>query len=37
MELVSFKHTGIATCRPGGFLQLPSFLMFLCSHVNIMV
>ncbi|MPC47841.1 hypothetical protein E2C01_041599 [Portunus trituberculatus] len=26
MELGSFKHTGTATCKPGGLLQLPSFL-----------
>ncbi|MPC21294.1 hypothetical protein E2C01_014276 [Portunus trituberculatus] len=29
MELGSFNHTGTATCRPGGLLQLPSFHYFL--------
>ena len=27
----SFNHTGSAACRPGGLLQHPSFLMFLCK------
>ncbi|MPC51093.1 hypothetical protein E2C01_044931 [Portunus trituberculatus] len=31
MELGNFNYTGTATCRPGDFLQLPSFLMFLCK------
>ncbi|MPC46492.1 hypothetical protein E2C01_040212 [Portunus trituberculatus] len=35
MELGSFKHTGTASCRPGGLLQLPSFLMFLCSYIRV--
>ncbi|MPD01309.1 hypothetical protein E2C01_096829 [Portunus trituberculatus] len=31
-KIDGIKHTGTASYRPGGLLQLPSFLMFLNPH-----